>query len=60
MGVYRPMRFQAGHVTRAACPILIVSMSPPDYSSARLRPRRAGLRFTRRAQFTVAGTSIPQ
>ena len=22
-------------------------MSPPDYSSARLRPRRAGLRFTR-------------
>ena len=27
-------------------------MSPPDYSSTRLRPRRAGLRFTRRTQVT--------
>ncbi len=30
----------------------IGSMSPPDYSLARLRPRRAGLRFIRRPQIT--------
>src|SRR5262249_13462225 len=30
----------------------IGSMSPPDYSLARLRPRRAALRFTRRTQLT--------
>jgi hypothetical protein len=30
---------------------LIVAMSPPDYPSARLRPRRAGFRFTRPIQF---------
>ena len=59
MGVYRPMS-SAGREVKAARPILIVSMSPPSYSLARLRPRRAGLRFTRRAQFTVANVSVPE
>jgi len=42
-----------------------VSLSPPSYPSARLRPRRAGFRFTRPVQFIAApvpvasGTSPP-
>jgi len=34
-----------------AHPDLIVAMSPPGYPWARLRPRRAGFRFTRSVQF---------
>src|SRR5262245_32997732 len=52
MRVYRPMRSKTGREAGAARPVLIVSMSSPDYSSARLRPRRAGLRFTRCAHLT--------
>lgn len=58
MGVYRPMR-KAGHEDRSTCPILIVTMSPPGYSLARVLLSRAGLRLTWRAQFTVASLSIP-
>src|SRR5215813_868486 len=49
---YRPMLFKRG----AFIPTLraIGSMSPPDYSLARLRPRRAALRFIRRNQLTNA------
>src|ERR1051326_9018367 len=52
MRVYRPMRWKARREVATPRLVLIVSMSPPGYSSARLRPRRAGLRFTRRFQLT--------
>src|SRR5262245_46586282 len=52
MRVYRPMKLNRGVDAQAPRPFLIVSMSPPDYSLARLRPRRAGLRFIRCAQIT--------
>ena len=48
---YRPMRSKRAR-SPSCTPVLIVSMSSPRYSSARLRPRRAGLRFTRCAQLT--------
>jgi hypothetical protein len=46
MRVYRPMRVKAGHEAQLHAPSHR-PMSSPGYSSARLRPRRAGLRFTR-------------
>ena len=51
-GSYRPMKLKRGVKARALRPVLIVSMSSPGYSSARLRPRRAGLHFTRYAHLT--------
>ena len=57
IGVYRPMRSMKPDIElwvpegsaqhEAPRSPLIGSMSPPGYPSARLRPRRAGLRFTR-------------
>ena len=46
------MKLKRGVKARALRPVLIVSMSSPGYSSARLRPRRAGLHFTRYAHLT--------
>ena len=40
-------------------PDFIVSMSPPSYPSARLRPRRAGFRFTRPVRFIAASVQRP-
>jgi putative transposase len=48
---YRPMRSKRAR-SPSCTPVLIVSMSSPRYFSARLRPRRAGLRFTRCAHLT--------
>src|SRR5215831_6431819 len=52
MRVYRPMSLKAGREARAPRPPSHRPMSSSGYSSARLRPRRAGLRFTRCAHLT--------
>ena len=47
-----------GSVERCShAPYFIVSMSPPSYPSARLRPRRAGFRFTRRFSLSLRPSS---
>ena len=51
MRVYRPMRMKAEHEAALHAPSHR-PMSSPGYSSARLRPRRAGLRFTRYVHLT--------
>ena len=51
MRVYRPMRVKARHGAELHAPSHR-PMRSPGYSSARLRPRRAGLRFTRCAHLT--------
>lgn len=43
----------------ARAPDLIDAMSPPGYPSARLRPRRAGFRFTRPLQCNPAAQASP-
>ncbi len=40
-------------------PLIVFDEFPPGYPSARLRPRRAGFRFTRRNQFSAALVESP-
>jgi len=44
---------------RSRPPLIVFDEFPPGYPSARLRPRRAGFRFTRPVQFRPRADDSP-